>query len=89
VKQINLQWARAGFDISDRPEILATLFNIGYEVSVPKENPVVGGSGINIKGKRYSFGAIAYEFYYSGELFELFPYKNARFDFTDDKNRQN
>jgi len=83
VKQIMVQWERSGYPINDRPEILATLFNIGYEVSVPKENPVVGGSGINIKGKRYSFGAVAYEFYYSGELFDLFPYKNAKFDFTD------
>ena len=30
-----------------------------------------------------TFGAVAYEFYYSGELFDLFPFKNARFDFTD------
>jgi len=83
VKQINTQWKTSGFPISERPEILATLYNIGYEVSVPKENPVVGGSGINIKGKKYSFGAVAYEFYYSGELFDLFPFKNSRFDFTD------
>ena len=83
VKQIKVQWEKAGFPINDRPEILATLFNIGYEVSIPKENPVVGGSGINIKGKRYSFGAVAYEFYYSGELYDLFPFKNAKFDFTD------
>lgn len=83
VKQIKMQWERSGFPINERPEILATLYNIGYEVSVPKENPVVGGSGINIKGQKYSFGAVAYEFYYSGELFDLFPFKNARFDFTD------
>ena len=83
VKQINTQWEKSGFPISERPEILATLYNIGYEVSVPKKNPVVGGSGINIKGKKYSFGAVAYEFYYSGELFDLFPFKNSRFNFTD------
>ena len=83
VKQINVQWEKSGFPINERPEILATLYNIGYEVSIPKENPVVGGSGINIKGKTYSFGAVAYEFYYSGELFDLFPFKNSRFDFTD------
>jgi hypothetical protein len=46
---------------------------------------MVGGSGINIKGQRYSFGSVAYEFYYSGELFDLFPFKNAKFDFTDEK----
>jgi hypothetical protein len=84
VKQLNLQWERAGFDISERPEILATLYNIGFEVSVPKENPVVGGSRINVKGKQYTFGAIAYEFYFSGELYDLFPYKNSSFDFTDE-----
>jgi hypothetical protein len=83
VKQIKVQWEKSGFPINDRPEILATLYNIGYEVSVPKENPVVGGSGINIKGKKYSFGAVAYEFYYSGELYDLFPFKNSKFDFTD------
>lgn len=85
VKQMKVQWERAGYPISDRPEILATLYNIGFEASQPKENPIVGGSGINIKGQRYSFGAVAYEFYYSGELFDLFPFKNAKFDFTDEK----
>ena len=83
VKQINTQWKKSGFPVSERPEILATLYNIGYDASIPKENPAVGGSGINIKGKTYSFGAVAYEFYYSGELFDLFPFKNSRFDFTD------
>ena len=83
IKQLKVQWERAGFPIDERPEILATLYNIGYEASVPKENPLVGGSGININGKIYSFGAVAFEFYYSGELFELFPFKNSRFDFTD------
>lgn len=83
VKQIKVQWERSGYPINDRPEILATLFNIGFEVSVPKGNPVVGGSGIDIKGKRYSFGAVAYEFYYSGDLYDLFPFKNAKFDFTE------
>jgi len=83
MKQMKVQWEKAGFPITERPEILATLFNIGYEASVPKGNPEVGGSRINIKGKPYTFGAVAYEFYYSGELFELFPFKNAKFDFTD------
>ena len=83
VKQIKVQWEKSGFPIDQRPEILATLYNIGFEVSIPKEDPLVGGSGINIKGKRYTFGSVAYEFYYSGELYELFPFKNSRFDFTD------
>lgn len=85
VKQIKVQWERSGFPIDSRPEILATLYNIGFESSVPKENPVVGGSGINIKGIKYSFGAVAYEFYYSGELFDLFPFKKSKFDFNNGK----
>lgn len=83
MKQMKVQWDKAGFPVSDRPEILATLYNIGYEASIPKANPVVGGSGIDIKGRLYSFGSVAYEFYYSGELFDLFPFKNSKFDFTD------
>jgi hypothetical protein len=75
LKQMKLQWKRAGFDISDRPEILATLFNVGYDFSVPKANPSVGGSNIQIKEKNYTFGALAFEFYYSGEMADIFPYK--------------
>jgi hypothetical protein len=82
VKQFKVQWERAGYSISHRPEILATLFNIGFEASQPKQNPVVGGSGINIKGQRYTFGSIAYEFYYSGELFDLFPFMPSKFDYV-------
>ena len=83
IKQIKVQWERAGFPIGNRPEILATLYNIGFEVSVPKENPVVGGSTVMIHKKPYSFGAIAYEYYYSGELFDLFPFKRIKFDWNN------
>lgn len=80
IKQMKMQWERAGFSIDTRPEILATLYNIGFEVSVPKENPVVGGSDVLIHNKTYSFGAISYEFYYSGELYDLFPFSASKFD---------
>jgi len=83
IKQMKMQWERAGFPIDDRPEILATLFNIGFEVSIPKENPVVGGSTVMIHRKPYSFGAIAYEYYYSGELYDLFPFKRIKFDWNN------
>lgn len=73
IKQVMNQWQKAGFDISDRPEILATLFNVGFPQSQPKANPRVGGSSITIKGQTYTFGVIAYQFYYSGELAEIFP----------------
>ena len=72
-KEIMTQWQRAGFDISDRPEILATLFNIGFAHSKPDENPQVGGSELQIGESTYSFGRLAFEFYYSGELLTEFP----------------
>ena len=83
IKQIKMQWERAGFPIGDRPEILATLYNIGFEVSLPKANPVVGGSTVMIHQKPYSFGAIAYEYYYSGELYDLFPFKRIKLDWNN------
>jgi hypothetical protein len=73
--EVRHQWKKAGYDISERPEILATLYNVGYYYSVPKAKPSVGGSTINIKDKKYTFGTLAFEFYYSGEMIDIFPYK--------------
>lgn len=73
LKQIINQWQNASFSISNRPEVLATLFNIGFTKSVPKFNPEVGGSIITINNIDYTFGGLAYEFYYSGELSDVFP----------------
>ena len=74
IKQINTQWQKAGYNISDRPEVLATIFNLGFGRSVPKENPEIGGSTITVRDKDYTFGGLSYEFYYSGELYDVFPY---------------
>jgi hypothetical protein len=71
------QWKRAGYLIEDRPEILATLYNLGFEHSKPKADPQVGGSVIEIGGTKYTFGGLAYEFYYSGEMSDLFPYEST------------
>jgi hypothetical protein len=73
MKQIKKQWSDAGFDISERPEILATLYNIGLSHSKPNANPQVGGAEIDIGTEKYSFGRLAYEFYYSNELIDIFP----------------
>ena len=81
VKQIKMQWERAGFPINDRPEIFASLFNLGFNKSKPKANPEVGGSSFEVGNTQYTFGAVAFEFYYSGELQEIFPFKRARFDY--------
>ena len=83
LKQVKMQWQRAGFPIDNRPEILATLFNVGYPQSQPKKNPQVGGSTITIYEKPYSFGAIAYQFYYSGELYDIFPFEKTKFDWSE------
>lgn len=80
LKQVKHQWERAGFPIDKRPEILVTLFNVGFPQSNPKSNPRVGGSTIRIREKAYTFGAIGYQFYYSGELFDLFPFEKQKFD---------
>ena len=83
LKQVKMQWERAGFPIDHRPEILVTLFNVGYPQSVPKAHTKVGGSTIKIKDKAYTFGAVAYQFYYSGELYDLFPFEKRKFDWED------
>lgn len=74
IKEVEAQWSRAGYDISNRPEILATIFNLGFGKSVPKKDPEVAGSIINIAGEKISFGRLSYEFYYSGELLDIFGF---------------
>jgi hypothetical protein len=74
LKQFIAQWKHAGYDISDRPEVLATLYNLGHNRSIPKADPAAGGAPITLLGKTYTFGGLAYDFYWSGELQELFPY---------------
>jgi hypothetical protein len=73
VAQIKKQWESAGFPIGNKPEIYATLWNLGFSKSVPNKNPQSGGASMEINGQTYSFGALAKEFYYSDELVEIFP----------------
>jgi len=75
LRQFQTQWESAGYPIKYRPEILATLFNIGFNHSSPKENPKVGGSTIEIDDEKYYFGSLAFEFYYSGKLSKEFPFE--------------
>lgn len=81
LREIKAQWQRAGYPIDDRPEILASLFNLGFHKSVPKAHPQVGGSVYKIHDTEYTFGAVAYEFFFSGELADVFPYKKKSFDY--------
>lgn len=74
LKQMMKQWSDAGFSIDQRPEIVCTLFNVGFPQSKPNATPKVGGSSIKIGEETYSFGRLAFEFFYSGELIGQFPY---------------
>lgn len=72
LKQLMKGWEKSGYDISDRPDIIATLYNIGFENSHPNKDPQVGGAEINLNGKKYTFGAIGFYFYFSDELIDIF-----------------
>ena len=56
IAQLQTQWKNAGYDISDKPEILGTLYNLGFDKSNPKANPRSGGSINFIFGKEMRFG---------------------------------
>lgn len=73
IKQIEKQWRGALYPIENRPEIISTLFNLGFSKSVPNPNPQIGGASLSINGEGYSFGGLAGEFYYSNELTDIFP----------------
>jgi len=51
LKEVMAQWSSAGFDISARPEILSTLYNLGFTSSHPNATPHTGGTAITINGK--------------------------------------
>jgi len=73
-RQIIEQWKKGGYDLAYRPEIVATLFNLGFSKSIPKPDPKVAGAEVSVGGETYTFGRLAYEFYYSGELIEIFGF---------------
>lgn len=73
LKEIEAQWRRAGFDVQKRPDVLVTLFNLGFDASHPNPDPKVAGSSIVLGGQRYSFGFLGTTFYNSDELITEFP----------------
>lgn len=74
LREVEEQWKRAGFNVTNRPEVLATIFNLGFGRSNPNSTPLVSGSQITVGGETYSFGRLSYEFYYSGELADVFGF---------------
>jgi hypothetical protein len=73
IRQITKQWEDAGFPLDEKPEIIATLYNIGFIHSTPNPDPKTGGAAITVGGTTYSFGRLADEFYNSDELVQDFP----------------
>ena len=74
IKEIETEWKNAGYPLDQRPEIITTLFNLGFAKSVPKPDPVVAGTIITIGTEQYTFGRLGYEFYFSGEMVDQFPF---------------
>lgn len=74
LKEVQMQWERAGFKNQARPEILVTLFNLGFSKSKPHANPTVGGATLKIGGIDYTYGSLGGLFYYSDELRAEFPH---------------
>ena len=60
--QTMLQWRRSGYDIVNRPDILFTLFNLGFQASKPGPDPKCGGSHITVHDEVYTFGVICNDF---------------------------
>ncbi len=73
LKEIQAQWSDAGFDISNDPYALVTLFNIGFNNSHPNANPQAGGAAISVGGRTYLFGELGGDFFVSNELKDQFP----------------
>jgi hypothetical protein len=73
IRQFEAHWQHDGFSLAFRPEIIGTLYNLGYQKSKPSAHPKVGGSNFMVANRMYTFGGLCYEFYYSGELQHLFP----------------
>ena len=74
IKEFIEGWKKAGYeDISKKPEIIGTLYNIGFNHFEPKSEPQVGGAEIEINGVKYSFGGLTYNIYNSRELLDIFP----------------
>lgn len=73
IKEIESQWARAGFPVDQNPGAIGTLFNIGFQGSHPNANPQTAGAVITTGGKNYTFGELGADFYTSQELRDILP----------------
>ena len=73
IKEIQSQWQRAGFSLTNSPGAVITLFNIGFEKSHPNASPQTAGAPITVGGVLYTFGELGEKFYLSDEIVSEFP----------------
>lgn len=73
IKEVQEQWRRAGYDISQNAGAVVTLFNIGFQGSNPNPTPRAAGAVIATGGQSYTYGELGALFYASGELVDIFP----------------
>jgi hypothetical protein len=73
IKEIEEQWRRDGYDISQNPGAVVTLFNIGFQGSKPNPTPRAAGAVIATGGQSYTYGELGALFYNSQELTDIFP----------------
>lgn len=78
LREVQAQWEKEGYDVSDRPDVLVTLFNLGFDASDPKPTPQMGGSAIWLNGEVYNFGELGTAFYLSDELNTIFERQKIR-----------
>ena len=73
IQEVEAEWRAAGYDISNNPGVIVTLFNIGFQNSHPNSNPMPGGAYITTGGQTYTYGQLGQDFYSSSELINIFP----------------
>lgn len=74
LRSIRAQWAEAGVDLSQRPEILMTIYNLGMNKCPPRPNPQAGGAIFTLDDVEYTFGSFSWEFYWSGRAYPELPF---------------
>lgn len=72
---IQRRWkAEAGVDLTYRPDILLTIYNIGFHKCTPHPDPQPGGAVFKVGNAEYTFGTFAWEFFWSGRAVQQFPF---------------
>ncbi|MDQ5955388.1 MAG: hypothetical protein QG621_391 [Patescibacteria group bacterium] len=74
IKEIEAQWEREGYSISQNPGAIVTLFNVGFHASRPNANPQLAGATIETGNSSYTYGELGQDFYDSAELSDIFPH---------------